>query len=250
MSLIEMLLASAVMAMIATAVGALAMAVNTGSQYSRGRGEAVQHARVALDRIQRACLAAHANETFPGFFTVPTLVDDDLFPDTLVVWRSANPADPAGLPRYSELVIFAPDPANSNRLLEITAPGDQRTVPSPADLAAWRTEIAALISRDTTTKTQLTDLLRTAAAGDESRGAVRFDVTLRPSDEELSDYRNGDIAWSDMPWAQSIHGGDVGLRQTWCRIELQLVTSQEARADAETALTFFGSAAIYYGLTK
>ncbi len=254
MSLIELLLASTVMAMIAGAAGALAVAVNTGSQYSRGQGVAVQHARVALDRIQTACLEAHASAAFPGFLVVPQQVGEWTFPDTLVVWRSSAPADPEGLPRYAELAIYTPDPASPRRLLEITAPGDHRTVPAPADIDAWRAAVATLMERETTRKTQLTNLVRTPRTDEGERlAAVRFHVALRPSEEELAAYRSREISWGDVSWAQSVHGGQVGLRQAWCQIELQLTPRVDARAndpEGNAALTFFGSAAIYYGVTR
>jgi hypothetical protein len=76
---------------------------------------------------------------------------------------------------------------------------------------------------------------------------VRFHVTLRPSESDWAEYENGDLAWTDLPWAQSIHGSQTGLRQAWCRVELQLMPGDSAFAvdpEGDTAVTFFGSAAI------
>jgi prepilin-type N-terminal cleavage/methylation domain-containing protein len=252
LTLVELLVSSAIMAMMAAALATLALAVSTGSRYSRGQGVAVQHARVALERIRRACLEAHASELFPGFVVVAEPVGADSFPDTLVVWRTATPADPNGLPLFREVVIFTPDPAAPNRLLEVTAPSDSTRVPAPDNQGAWRSEIAGLLVRSSTQKTQLTDLIRTAKTGSNTeRGAVRFHVLHRPSDDELSRHEDGDLPWSELSWAQSIRGSQMGLRQSWCRMELQLTPGEEARnldPEGATALTFFGSAAIYYGV--
>jgi prepilin-type N-terminal cleavage/methylation domain-containing protein len=252
LTLVELLISSAILAMMAAALGTLALTVAGGNQYSRGQGAAAQHARVALERIRTACLEAHASEQFPGFLVVSETSGGWSFPDTLVVWRAANPADPQGLPLFRELVIFAPDPAAPNRLLEITAPSDGRQVPSPGNAAAWRTEIAALMGQSTTQSSQLTDLMRTPQTDSGTRrAAVRFHVLSRPSDDDRARVEKGELAWSELPWAQSIRGTQLGLRQTWCRIELQLMPGPGAATadpEGETAVTFFGSAAIYYGM--
>lgn len=252
LTLIELLIASSIMAMMAAALGALALAVSTGNQQSHGQGVAVQHARVALGRIRTTCLGAHASREFPGYLVVAEEVGSWRFPDSLVVWRSDNPTDPEGLPRFRELVIFTPDPAAPNRLLELTAPNDDREVPSPDDGSAWRTEVDALLQRGTTQITQLTDLVRTPLVDNRSRrGAVRFHVMLRPSREDLDEHEAGSKAWSELPWAQSVRGSQMGLRQAMCRIELQLMPGASAAQQdpgGATALTFFSSAAIYYGV--
>ena len=255
LTLVELLISSAIMAMMAAALGTLALAVTGGNQYSQGQSAAAQHARVALDRIRTACLEAHASEEFPGFMVVSATAAGWSFPDTLVVWRPENtpPADPDGLPLFREVVIFAPDPAAPNRLLEITAPGVNRQVPSPDNASAWRAEIDALVKQTTTQITQLTNLVRTPQIDSVTRrGAVRFHVVLRPSDDDWTGYQNGELPWSELPWAQSIRGTKVGLRQAWCRMELQLMPGEGATAidpEGDAALTFFGSAAIYYGMT-
>jgi hypothetical protein len=81
---------------------------------------------------------------------------------------------------------------------------------------------------------------------------VRFHVALRPSDDDWSRFQNSELTWSELPWAQSIYGSSIGMRQAWLRMELQLMPGDDAAAidpEGETALTFFDSAAIYYGKT-
>jgi hypothetical protein len=208
---------------------------------------------VVLDRIRAACLEAHASSQFPGMLVVAEPIAAWSFPDTLVVWRTETPANPSGLPLFKELVIFAPDPAAPSRLLEITAPSDNRQVPAPSNASLWRAELTALYARSTTQKTQLTNLLRTPKTDSGARrAALRFHVMLRPSDDEWSRYTGGQLAWNDLSWAQSMRGSKTGLRQSWCRAELQLMPGEESMAadpEGESAITFLGSAAIYYGLT-
>jgi prepilin-type N-terminal cleavage/methylation domain-containing protein len=253
LTLVELLISSAIMAMMAAALGTLALAVADGNQYSQGRSAAAQHARVALDRIRTTCLEAHASEEFPGFVALTETIGSWNFSDTLVVWRATNPADPEGLPLLSELVIFTPDPQAPNRLLEVTAPSQNIPAPSPTSATAWRSGIEWLLQQPTTKVTQLTDLVRTPESDSGDRlAAIRFHVLHRPSDDELAEYEGGMIAWSALPWAQSIRGTGSGMRQAWCRIELQLMPGEGAAdldPEGHTALTFFGSAAIYYGVT-
>ena len=73
---------------------------------------------------------------------------------------------------------------------------------------------------------------------------------LRPSAAEWSQFEAGTRPWEDISWAQSVHGSRTGLRQTWCRIELQLRPSHLASDDADLAIPFFGSATAYYEMRK
>jgi hypothetical protein len=89
-------------------------------------------------------------------------------------------------------------------------------------------------------------------SGGTRRAAVRFHLVLRPSDDDWTRFQNDELPWSELPWSQSIYGSSVGLRQAWCTMELQLMPGEDVTAidpEGETAQTFFGSAAIYYGMT-
>jgi hypothetical protein len=257
LTLIELLLATTVLTLIAGALAALASAVQIASQHNDGIGRALQHGRIAVERIQRALNEAPASNEFPGFLVIEEQLGTWRFPDTLVVWRpSGQPVDPDGRPRVDELVVFCPDADSPNRLLEITQPADARETPCVDDLTAWRDLIAALRVSPTARRVPLTDLLRTAMptgiAGQTAapRGAVRFHMRLRPSDTEWHDFVDGTLAWSDLAWAQGIHGTNSGLRQSWCRIELQLTADHVQDDSVEAAIPFFGSGALYYSLQR
>ena len=93
-------------------------------------------------------------------------------------------------------------------------------------------------------------MLRTSVVDDvgqsELRGAVRFEVLLRPSDSQWND---DTISWEKLPWVQGIYGSQTGLRQAWVRIELQLMTGEPPAAgavDRRAVIPCFGSAALYY----
>ena len=77
---------------------------------------------------------ATANQQFPGVLILPDQDGTWTFPATLVVWHpSGSPANPTGLPLYSELVIYTHDPNSPNGLVELTTPGDRHipTTPTP-----------------------------------------------------------------------------------------------------------------------
>lgn len=253
LTLIELLIATSIMAIMAGVLGGLALSVQMQSRHSQGYGEAVQHARVVLDRMQRTMNEATTSSSFPGFFVVSDTFGGYLLPDTIVVWKPAGaPADPAGLPRWNEVVVFCADPAAPNRLLEITTPSDARTVPPLDSLATWRTELSALKNSASAEKVELTTLLRSAnlqtAGAPRLAPALRFDQIIRPDDGQWEEYQNGDRTWENIDWVQSIHGTKTGLRQNWCRIEIQLQPQADPDLDenlAQTSLTFFGSAAVY-----
>jgi prepilin-type N-terminal cleavage/methylation domain-containing protein len=256
-TLVEMLLALAVLGIMALSLGALASTVHSSNNYSQTRGEAIQHARVACERIERALHAAYATADYPGFAAVATTVGSYSYPDLLIVWRpDGAPANAAGPPLMKELVFFTFDPSAPQRLLEITRPTDSRAAPAPTNLTQWAIEIANLHTSNSSVKVQLTDLLRTGdagSAGTQMRGAIRFETRLRPSAAEWASFQSGTLNWADLSWAQSVYSADTGLRQAWCSYELQLVPRDKARSGADSAahaLPAFGSGAIYYTLSR
>jgi prepilin-type N-terminal cleavage/methylation domain-containing protein len=253
LTLIELMIASSIMAIMAGVLGGLALSVQMQSRHSQSHGEAVQHARVVLERIQRTMNEARTSVSFPGFFVVPDTFSSYSLPDTVVVWHPTGAvANPTGLPRWCEVVVFTPDSAAPNRLLEITNTADTRTVPALTALSTWRTEIASLKASASSTKTELTNLVRApnlqASGSPRLAAAIRFDQQSRPDDTQWAEYKAGTRTWENLDWVQSIYGTKTGLRQSWCRIELQLqpVTEQDLdQINAQTTLTFFGSAAVY-----
>ena len=266
LTLLEMLISISIMSIIALAMGGMAMSVRQTTDYTQGRGAAMQHGRVALERINRLVSGAYTAPSHPGAVVVYDLIGAYRFPDTLLVWRPAgDPANPSGPPLMSEVVIVCPDPAAPSQLVEITAPTDSRQVPfdaSTLNTTAWRNALVAIKTANTSQKTVLTDLLRTASAtsnGSTSgtgslRGAVRFECELHPTAAEWTAYKAGTLAWSNMAWAQSLYNTNAltGLRQVWVRSELQLMPDDmqgQQDTTGQRVIPFFGSTALYYTLT-
>ncbi len=265
MTLLELLISMSVMAMVMGALGALAKGVQEGFRYTEGHGLATQHARVVLDRIGRTVREATANEQFPGVIVVATQVSSWRFPDTLVVWRPVDtdgnrvdPAEPDGLPRYNELVIFCPDPNEPGRLVEIVG---TQNIELSEDEGNWAAEIQAIKSAGTDQAVTLTELIRTgrvtdAAALPKWRGAIRFERRLRPDEPQWTAYQEEadpvkkQTLWNEMPWVQGIYGSKTGLRQVWLRTELQLMAGETANAAGGQYVPFLGSAALYYEMHK
>ena len=252
-SLLELVVAMSIMVLIMGAMGALSKAVNEGALYGETYGTAVQHARVAMERIAATVRNATTSDEFPGVIAIEETVGGWEFPDILVVWHpDGSPVDPEGLPRVNELRIYCPNPQSPNELLEVTFPSDGRVVPMPSDKAAWLAEAANMKTSNSAVRTVLTTLLRTANGSnlaDSARGVIRFDVRCRPSDGELADYEAGSADWDELAWPQGVCSENVGLRQAWVRIEMQLVpssTSVGVKSAEETAIPFLGSAACFY----
>ena len=66
MTLVELLIASAMLLLLAGVIGGLASAVQTSSHYSQGHADATQHARVALERMTREINRATATGNHAG----------------------------------------------------------------------------------------------------------------------------------------------------------------------------------------
>lgn len=259
------------MLMLVGSLGALANAVQSSADYSAGRATASEQAHVILERIARTVSEATANEKFPGIAVVATTVGSYRYPDALVVWHpepsvlAAYPArlpltDPARLPYYDELVIYTPDPQNAGRLLEIRSTAATQL---SSDSSTWSAVVTAfrngrVLDTNVFTGTgggtgsypavTLTESLRScvpSGASGTTRGALRFESRLRPSNGLWNDTT---IPWEQLPWVQGVFGPQVGLRQAWVRIELQLVCPRAS--GSPEAIPFFGSAALYYPMYK
>jgi prepilin-type N-terminal cleavage/methylation domain-containing protein len=251
LTLVELLMTIAVVGLIGAALAALATAVEQGSQYTNGHGAATQGARVALGRIRHHVETATATADFPGFAVFGQTVGAWAFPDTLVVWHpSAAPANAAGPPLFSELIIYCPSPTAPHELLEITIPGYQVGTPPLSSRALWLSELDAIKSSGSARRVTLLGNLRTARPSDflPPRGCVRFAERVSPSASDWNSYLAGSTDWGDLPWALDIHGSQTGLRQAWCRVELQL--DADPSPSGESPLAFFGSAALNYMLRK
>jgi hypothetical protein len=255
MSLAELLLSLAILALVATSIGTMATTLQSVTTYTRGQSNAVQHGRVVLDRLDRTLQAANVSESFPGFIVVSWTEGSGTFPDTLVIWKPGGvPADPTGLPRANELVIIRPNPSDSSSLLEITNPSEPATTTyASSDQANWRTLVTTLTGRSNAVKVELTPLLRTAATSTSTnatrRGCVRFRYKSTPSDSEIASYRASTATWTSLAWPQDSGGKTMGMRSLGCFTELQLVPESSDGA-LEDALPFFGSTLLWKVVTR
>lgn len=271
LTLIEMMLAIGLTAGLMLVLAALATAVQKTAKITQGDGEITQHARVVAERLGRVVRGATTSAAFPGVMVITASKEGAEFPDTLVVWspESGAASNPAAGPLVSELVVFTWNPAAPNELLEISDRADTSAALTAAELAAWQNNDAqtawqavvdSMLASATVSQVVLTDRLRVASAsltnGTDStylRGCVRFDIRYAPSQDDWNDYRDGVIAWEDLPWALGIGGPNYGLRQVAVWHESQLNPGDAGESYSETELPpvpFFGSASLYYQLEK
>jgi len=262
MTLLELIVAMAVMLLVVGTLAGLAKGVQLAFEHGEAYGTATQHARVALERITRTANEAKANRHFPGFLVVEEYDGSWRFPETLVVWRRATPPSDTDLPRVNELVVYCPERGQPSVLLELTSSSDATQMPSldptgssyTANLTSWRQKVLNIRTSTTATKVRITSLVRTAMIpGHGLRGVVRFERRLMPTDAQLNPYYTAPPTqtWQQLKdyWVQGFYGPEYGLRQAWLRIELQL--KPETNLDVKDAsglypVPFFGSAAIYY----
>jgi len=270
LTFVELLLAISVVMMIVLALSAVTTAVTSGYEYSTGYSEILQQVRVALSRIERTAKTATASESFPGMLVVPQTSGSYEYPDAVVLWNpdSGTAANPDGLPRMNEIVVFRTHPYSPNQLIEMRYPNDTNEVPDPADLTEWREllddylaaqsgaggSISDFESWERPSVAVLTERVRTALAGDSiysngatAIGAVRFEVRLSPNDEDLTYYEAGKLTWGELPWPQGVYSTSSGMRQAWLRTEIQLLP--DVGENTADPIPFFGSAALYYDLS-
>ena len=258
LTLTELLVAATIMVMIVGAMSMLAMTVHSANNHCQGQSLAAQHGRVVLDHLSRTINTAASSEDFPGFVVITEQLGSSKFPDTLAVWLPEGAAaDPDGLPRVSEIVLFTPDPAQANCLLQIRQAGNGAVVPPASDLTAWRTLAASLKTDPASERVTLTDRLRTGALVEQTgtpdaanlRGCLRFLRLMAPSESEWADYRGGELAWDEIAWPLDSYSSVTGTRRVVCQIELQIAPNH-SDTSAATTVPFFGSAGITYDLSR
>jgi len=253
MTMVELLMAVAIMGILAGAMAGIAMAVQQSAVYNYGRTTSAQNARVSLDRINRMVLTATSAPNYPGVAVCTTTIGSYLFPDTLLVWHPASgtPVNAAGPPLISELVIYCFDPNTPNNLIELTAPTNNSTIvmdSATLSSGSWPNVIAGLKTASSSQKTVLTSLLRTAAASG-VRGVVRFNLDLHATASEWTSYQNGSLTWANIAWPQGLYSSAGALRQASVRTELQLMPAQlqgQQDPSGQQPLIYFGSASLYY----
>lgn len=246
MTLTEVLISIMLLVMVAAGAASLSMGVNQADEHSRGVTEVAQQARILIDRLERTIREATASEQFPGLLVFADSADGYAFPDTLVVWRpDAAPLNP-DQPHVSELRFFFPDPADGSRLLEVRLDSDAALAPPVSDDAAWQ-NLLARARQEPETVVELSHTMRSAQIGGVDRGAVRFDVVYAPPDDQWADYQASTLDWSDLWWPLDLAGSRQGLRQSWCRFEVQLV--RVGLPDSH-AVPVFGSATVSYGVSR
>jgi len=244
-TLLEILLAVGIAAMIVTATAALVKTSEGAFEENTGQAEALQAGRMYLERIRRLFSESYANELFPGARVVGDVGPSGTFPECLVVWHPAgSPLQPDGLPKVNELIFFYPNPSQPSEALEVTVPHRSETAPAYEDASAWRTLVTTVKSDGLRKTVTWCDRLRTFEIDGTRRAALRFGIRLRPTSAEWNDTA---IAWQAMAWPQGLFSPHTGVRHVWLALELQ-IQARAGDASATGAVPLFGSAARMYVL--
>lgn len=258
LTLAELLMAMTVTSILTVVLGGLVLAVQMARQHAEGLDAATSQAQAATDRIR--FMVSHAGvyrdggqPTMLGLAVVTQSWNTGDVPDILVVWSGGRNGGLAAagtqnrLPRVNELVLYAPDPATSGRLVEIVVPTDSSTIDFRA--ADFDSRVRGLLVSADAETTRLCDRVRVAEAGGSSTTAVRFDLRLTPGDDALASVSPQSEAWLALGWAQGIASAGQGLRQATVRIEIQLERTESRGAQVDSrmsSLPFFGSASRRY----
>lgn len=254
MTLVELTVSVAVMSLVAVVLGGLISAVHTGREHVGGVQEATAQGRFAVNRVRDAVARTGvyqigAGSTVPGIGVVWTPGSPVDRPETLVVWTGGRDASLAGqtltrLPKASELLIYAPDPAAPQRLLEFALP----TATGDVDFtsAGFAVLINQLIGSSAAEKVTICDRVRVGSTGSGSAPTVRFEIEAVPSDSQLAATAVNTPAWSALPWVNGSCSSTSGLRQITVRVELQPVTLRRAGTNDGPSLPVFGSAVRRY----
>lgn len=258
-SLAELLCATAILTLVAGAMGTLAYGVSSANDHCQGQDEAAQHARIALERIRRNVIQCKASESFPGCVVASTTVGSYTYPDRLLVWKSDGvTAGATEYPKRRDLVVYTYNPSRPIELLEITS--TDTTALTSIATAALNAHVDALLASPSSTKTVITDRLDIATTGSgtgtnradlladaSTRGMIRFRIIMSPTAAQWAEYKGGTRPWANLDWPLDQYGTDTGSRRVSCLTELQMLADD---ASDKPPIPFFGSATKIYQLAK
>jgi len=256
LSLAELLVATMIMGLISASFGALAMSIQMANEHATSKNRMGQSARIILGRIERTIGSAHANEDFPGVRAITYKKFTYEFPQCLAIWAPSASGPAGAYPQVDELVFFAANPDSPNLLLEIHPVNNSNVAPDMDNESGWRDLLEDVLADNETEVIPLFDQVRVGKANSADTNlysTLRFDVRVRPDDDQLASARAGDSDWADLPWTNSIYGNSTGLRQVWVSFSYQMVPSDdvdEHEAIQDKSVPFFGSSAVYYQVSK
>lgn len=259
MTLVELTVSVAVMSLVAVVLGGLISSVRTAREHVSGVQEATAQGRYVVRRLRDAVSRSGtyrigAGPTVAGIAVVWTNASPVARPETLVVWTGGRDASLAGqsplarLPKANELLIYTPDPAAPQRLVEVVVPTATDDVDFTA--AGFTTRIGQLIASSAAEKVTICDRVRLGSTGSGSAAAVRFEFEGLPGDVELAATAVNTPAWAALPWATGSCSSTSGLRQIAVRIELQALTLSRSGSLDGPSLPVFGSAIRRYVYQK
>mgnify|MGYP001489646793 CR=1 FL=1 len=135
----EILLASTITAMLSVVLGGLVMAVQTAREHVNGLEDSTLQSGVAMERVrymvsQTGVYEVDGQPTTLGLAIVKRNWTLFRLPEVLVVWSGGRDGGMAEagvlnrLPLASELVVYAPDPAEVAHLLEFSFPGNSSII--------------------------------------------------------------------------------------------------------------------------
>ena len=241
-TLAELLCATAILTLLAGAMGTLAYGVSGANDYCRGQNEAAQHARVALERIRRNVINCKASESFPGCMIASTTVASYTYPDRLLIWKSDGVAAAATeYPKRSDLIVYTYNPSRPIELLEITT--TDTTALSSISSTELNTVVDAMLASPSSTKTVITDRLEIKI----SRGKIRFRIIMSPTAAQWTEYKGSTRTWANIDWPLDQYGTGTGNRRVSCLTEIQMLADDTSE---QPAIPFFGSATKVYQLAK
>ena len=253
----EILIASMITAMLSVVLGGLVMAVQTARQHANGLEDSSLQSRVAMNRVRYMISQAGVYEvsgqpTTLGLAVVNRTWTYFRLPEVLVVWsggRDGGMAEDgvvARLPQASELVVYAPDPADVSYLMEFTFPAVSSNIDFNA--ADFDDTIERLLAANSAESVLLCDRLRVSqlslwGSSKATAGNVWFDFVKTPTDAQLAAVTPGTADWFALPWPQGIVSSESGLRQVTVQMEFQLepFQSELSSTSSATAIPFFES---------
>lgn len=262
LSLIELILALGITAMVTVALCGLTSAVQSAWTISRNYHEVCLQGRAVLDRIrwmvgQAGTYRIDGGRVRLGVEVIARTTDGVVLPEILVVWsggRSGGIQEKRQptlvLPRINELVIYVPDPGAANRLVEIQFPSNTSTIDFAS--SGFQTQILSLIAGSTADqRLMLADRLRVCRLSESgaSIGCLRFELLQKPTEAQVTNTVVGSDQWHALPWSQGMGFSRGGMRQATVRIELQLETVNGASlvgVSSPTAIPIPGSASVRY----